>query len=165
MTTETPGRSAEQERNARLAATLASGTSVPDLPEVVAMVRKMATANLDVPGPRAAQIADALDKANGWHDAGLAADAAWDRFTNAKDPISAAQAATAMNDAMSDLASWLPRRHRRTRRSGRVATMTNPRCRCGDSWDSHSDLDGNCCRCTCDQYRKAREHLNSEESR
>lgn len=27
-----------------------------------------------------------------------------------------------------------------------------PVCRCGDPWGDHSDEDGACCRCTCDQY-------------
>ncbi len=51
---------------------------------------------------------DLREALTGWHAAGLAADAAWDRFATARDPLSQASAISALQDAMSDLASWLP---------------------------------------------------------
>jgi hypothetical protein len=43
-----------------------------------------------------------------WHDAALDAHHAWNSFVEARDPITAAYALTTLNDAMSDLATWLP---------------------------------------------------------
>lgn len=54
--------SAEQHRNRRLAERIAAGTAVPDLAEVMAGVRSMAGAYLDVPGPRAAQLCDEIER-------------------------------------------------------------------------------------------------------
>lgn len=45
---------------------------------------------------------------DGWQDAGIHADAAWDAFCRARTPIEQASAIVDMNNAMSDLASWLP---------------------------------------------------------
>ena len=54
---------AEAERNRRLNARIAAGTAVMGIDEVMDLVRQMAAANMDVPGPRAVQIADELVKA------------------------------------------------------------------------------------------------------
>ncbi len=52
----------EQLRNRRLADRITAGTAVPGLDEVMVEVRRMAGAYLDVPGPRAAQLCDEIDR-------------------------------------------------------------------------------------------------------
>jgi hypothetical protein len=52
----------EQRRNRRLAQNLAAGTAVPGLDEVMEGARRMAGAYLDVPGPRAVQLCDEIDR-------------------------------------------------------------------------------------------------------
>jgi hypothetical protein len=43
-----------------------------------------------------------------WHDAALAVYWAWDDFERATNPVLQARAVTRLDDAVSDLASWLP---------------------------------------------------------
>lgn len=59
-------------RNQRLAERLASGGSVPDLDKVMEWVRQMSGAHLDVPGPRAAQLCDEIDRLTAEHEVQLA---------------------------------------------------------------------------------------------
>lgn len=53
---------AEIARNQRLAERIAAGRSAGSLDEVMTTIRQMAAAYLDVPGPRAAQLADEIDR-------------------------------------------------------------------------------------------------------
>jgi hypothetical protein len=53
---------AEVARNRGLAERIAAGKAVGSLDEVMATIRQMAAAHLDVPGPRAAQLADEIDR-------------------------------------------------------------------------------------------------------
>ncbi len=69
----------EQQRNRRLADRITAGTAVPDLGEVMVETRRMAGAYLDVPGPRAAQLCDEIDRLRQVL-ASLAADPATDRI-------------------------------------------------------------------------------------
>jgi hypothetical protein len=48
------------------------------------------------------------EQATWWHDAGLAAHWEWERYSTAREPITAAGALVELNNAMSDLASYLP---------------------------------------------------------
>lgn len=53
--------SAEQARNARLAYRIESGLA-PLTPAILSTLRAQAEANLDVPGPRALQVLDELER-------------------------------------------------------------------------------------------------------
>lgn len=51
---------------------------------------------------------DLREALTSWHDAGLDVYWTWDRFKVASTPLDQAEALTAMSNAMSDLATYLP---------------------------------------------------------